>query len=48
MTTHYEIIDSRTGKVACTRKTSAKAYDKADAMDAAFGAVRFIVRPVFA
>ena len=45
--TIYEIIDSRTGNVVATRLTSKRAHAKADQLDRNYGAVRYIVRPVF-
>lgn len=40
----YEVVDSRTAKVVATTNSSVEAYDTADRMDRAFGAVRYAVR----
>lgn len=47
MPTHYEVIDSQTTKVVDSFKTRDRAYRAADRKDAAYGAVRYIVRPIW-
>ena len=47
MPTHYEVIDSQTAKVVDTFKTRDRAYRAADRKDAAYGAVRYIVKPIW-
>lgn len=39
----YQVVDSRTDKVVATASSSADAYDRADRMDRAHGAVRYRV-----
>ncbi len=43
----YELVDTKTGKVVASFAKSASAYRSADRRDAAYGAVRYIVRPVW-
>lgn len=45
--TRYELIDSRTGAVIGTYRSRTRAYARADRMDAEYGAVRYVVRPVW-
>lgn len=40
----YQVIDSHTGAVIRTAKTSRGAYRTADRLDAKYGAVRYTVR----
>jgi hypothetical protein len=44
----HEVVDGRTGKVLRQFTSSRAAYRYADRKDAAFGAVRYIVRPIAA
>lgn len=48
--TTYQLIDSQTGKVIATYTYAQRnrARARADRMDLAYGAVRYVVRPVFA
>lgn len=48
MPVRYDLIDSQTSKVVDSFKTRDRAYRAADRKDAAYGAVRYIVRPVWA
>lgn len=43
----YEVTDSRTGDVVGTFQSRNRATNFADKKDAAFGAVRYVVRPVW-
>jgi len=40
----YEVVDSRTKEVVCTRPTLKSASRRADKLDLEYGAVRYIVR----
>ena len=42
----YQIIDCKTQQVVKTCKTRNGAYRAADRLDAQYGAVRYIVRPI--
>lgn len=46
-TTRYDLIDSRTSQVVGSFQSRNRAYAAADRRDNAFGAVRFIVRPIW-
>ena len=48
MADRYEVIDSRTNEVVGNYKNRDAAYRFADRKDHAFGAVRFIVKPIWA
>lgn len=48
MADRYEVTDAQTGKVVANYRNRDQAYRYADAKDAAYGAVRFTVRPVWA
>lgn len=43
----YDIIDSQTQQVIATRKTRNAATMFADRKDSAYGAVRYIVKPIW-
>lgn len=45
--THFEIVDSRTGRVVATAKTRTGANRSVDSRDKAFGACRFTARAVW-
>jgi len=47
MIKHFEIIDTQTGAVVGTAKTRSSASNKKDRMDAKYGAVRYVARPVY-
>jgi hypothetical protein len=46
MTTTYQVMDCRTGRVVATYATRARADDRAEAANQEFGAVRFRVDAV--
>ena len=48
MADRYEVIDNRTNIVVGSYKNRDAAYRFADRKDQAFGAVRFIVKPIWA
>lgn len=48
MADRYEVIDSSTSKIVGSFKNRDAAYRMADRKDASYGAVRFIVNPVWA
>jgi hypothetical protein len=47
MAHHYDLIDSQTGKLIKSYASRSAATRAADAKDLAYGAVRFIVQPVW-
>ena len=47
MADRYEVVDVQTQRVAATYKNRDKAYDYADRRDNTYGAVRFVVKPVW-
>lgn len=42
----YQIIDRQTGRLVLTYSNKARAYNRADKLDLAYGAVRYSVRRV--
>ncbi len=44
----YDIVDSKTGTVIASLLTRKRASAKADRLDAQYGAVRYIVKAVYA
>lgn len=44
----YDVTDAQTGKVVKTYRTRNPAQDYADRRDHEYGAVRYVVRPVWA
>lgn len=48
MPIRYDIKDSQTGRIVASAKTRDAAHRSADRRDAAYGAVRYIVLPVWA
>lgn len=44
----YDIIDTRTQQVVASRLTRKRASTKADQLDNAYGAVRYIVKAIWA
>jgi hypothetical protein len=47
MADRYEVVDNQTSQVVGSYKSRDRAYSYADRKDNAYGAVRYVVRPVW-
>lgn len=47
MADRYDVVDSRTSEVVASYQNRNRAYNYADRRDNAYGAVRYVVRPVW-
>lgn len=45
--TTYQIIDNQTKEIIGTYKTRKRATTRADKLDIKYGAIRYIVKPIF-
>lgn len=47
MATTYQVIDNQTQQVVYTTDNRKRAYNKADRLDRNYGAIRYIVKPIW-